>query len=560
MRISLSHIARDAGGPHLASLRAFTVFMPIWLLGSLLGLPYLDRPLGIGFALVANTVGFGFAWLVLLLLRVTLFRERARSHVTLGIVVLGGALVGAAKGFSTMGILELLWSDGSHSGMLIERVLSAALVGMWFLPSAAFIEATMGRLQVARSLIAAEELARSRSYPPLAAETSAKIDALLTDALDIATDASQAPKSRSEKLRSLSHDHLRPLIEQLWSESREGAKSHWFLTVHTIAAARPISPLVVSAGMMLVSSGLIFSTVGIAEGFGRLSILLMSSTVFAIVAKSTRIRKPLPGALLMGACAIAYTAANEALGQILLGPFGEFSSLATGMLNAAIFFTMLVISALITLSAQEVSRLRSQLDEVLGRGYWASNDLEDFNRLRQRELATILHGQFQNGLLSAELALRGTTDASRLTEFITLVEQLRARLVNNQPAEQEHPHDTLSRRLSTLSERWRGMVDITTTGAEVVSDSPELSDFLFQVCEEAVSNASRHGLAQRVSIELTNLGSQIRLTVTDNGVGPRVGKPGLGTFLLNSRDKTTWTLSSGQNQAGSALTLTIAKT
>ena len=171
----------------------------------------------------------------------------------------------------------------------------------------------------------------------------------------------------------------------------------------------------------------------------------------------------------------------------------------------------------------------------------------------------MLHGEFQNGLLSAELALRGATDASRLTEFLTLVEQLRARLVNNQPAKQENLDETLSRRLSTLSERWRGMLDITTTGAEVVSDSPELSSFLFQVCEEAVSNASRHGLAQRVSIELTDLGSQIRLTVTDNGVGPRVGKPGLGTFLLNSRDKTTWTLSSGQNQAGSALTLTIVK-
>jgi hypothetical protein len=560
MRLSLSQIARDAGGPHLASLRAFTVFMPIWLLGSLLGLPYLDSPLGVGYALVANTVGFVFAWLVLLVLRVTLFRERARSHVNLWIVVLGGALVGAAKGFSTMGILELLWSDGSHSGMLIERVLSAALVGMWFLPSTAFIEATMERLQVARSLTSAEELARSRSHSPLAGETSATIDALLTNALDIVTDASQTPKSRSEKLRSLSHDHLRPLIEQLWSESREGAKPHWLLTARTIAAARPLSPAVVTTGMILVSSGLIFSTVGIAEGFGRLSILALSSTLFAIVAKSTRIRKPLPGALLMGTCAIAYTATNEALGQALLGPFGDFSPGATGTLNAAIFFTMLVISALITISAQEVSRLRSQLDELFGRENWASDDLGDLNRLRQRELATVLHGQFQNGLLSAELALRGTTDASRPTEFITLVEQLRARLVNNQPAEKENLDDTLSRRLSTLSERWRGMVEITTTGAEVVSDNPELTDFLFQVCEEAVSNASRHGLAQRVSIELINLGPQIRLTVTDDGVGPRLGKPGLGTFLLNSRDKTTWTLSSGQNQAGSTLTITSAKT
>lgn len=560
MRTSFAQVARDAGGPHLASFRAFTVFIPIWLLGSLLGLPQLDSPEGVGYALIANVAGFGFAFLVLVVLRVTLFQKRFRSHVPLWIVLLGGALLGAAKGFSTMGILELLWSDGSHSGMLIERVLSAAAVGMWFLPSAAFVEATMERLQAARSLTSAEELARSRSHSPLAAETSAKIDLLLTEALSITIDTFQAPESRSERLRELSHEHLRPLIEQLWSESQAGDKAHWLLTVRTIAAARPFSPAVVAAGVLLVSSGLIVSTVGIGEGFGRLGIMVLTSGLFALAATSTGIRRPLPGALFMGACSIAYTAMNEALVQILFGPFGVFSPLATGVVNAAIFITMLVISGLITLSAQEVSRLRGQLDELFGKGRWSSDDLEGVNRLRQRELATVLHGQFQNGLLSAELALRGAADTSRLTEFVTLVEKLRTQLVDFQPEEQEYVDESLSQRLSTLVERWRGIVEITTVGTDTISVSPELSHYLFQVCEEAVSNASRHGLAQSVSIGLTDDGSHIRLTVTDNGVGPRAGTPGLGTFLLNSREKTTWTLGSRHKQAGSTLTLTTART
>lgn len=556
---SLTQISRDIGGAHLASLRAFSVFIPIWLLGSLLGLPHLDSARGVVYALGGNAVGFALAWLVLLGLRRTLFRERARSHVPLWIVLVGGALLGATKGLSTMMLLELVWSDGAHASLLVERGLSAAIVGMWFLPSAAFLEATLERFQAARAIASAEELARLHPRPPIAEETTSRIDELLTQALEIANDTVQSPDTRAQSLTALSHEHLKPLIEHLWSESREDHRTHWPLTVQAIAAARPISPLVVSVGVLAVSSGLIVSTVGIVEGLGRLGIMALLASLFSIVARAPISSKPMGGLSLMGATSVAYTTTNETLAGAVFGPFGGFSSLATGALNAAIFFTMLVVSALINLSGQEAERLRVQLDGLFGIGNWSSDDLRDINRLRQRELATLLHGQFQNGLISAELALRGGANPSQLHQFVQLIEQLRAQLLNNQPAQQGH-HDSLGERLSTLAERWRGMVDITTEGVDEVSVSPELSDYLFQVCEEAVSNSSRHGLAQRVSIGITDDGSQICLVLTDNGVGPRAGKPGLGTFLLNSRSKTTWTLSSRQNQPGSTLTLTTART
>lgn len=558
MRNSFAQVARDAGGPHLASLRAFTLFIPVWLLGSLLGLPHLESVRAVGYALAANGVGFASAWFMLLGLRLTLFRHRARSHVPWLNVLLGGALLGATKGLATIGSLELIWSDGSHAAILGERAVSAAIVGMWFLPSAAFVGATIERIQAAKSLAVAEELARSRSHARLPEKTTKSIDALLDDALEIAIDTGRSPETRSERLRTLSHERLRPLIEQLWAESQSGTTHQGPFTFRAIAAARPISPMIVSVGVFAVSIGLIVSVVGVWEGAGRAGIMLIVAALFSHLAKSPLVKGPWSGLALMVTCSLAYTSTNELLAGALFGPFGAFSSLATGVLNGAIFFTMLAISALIILSTQEADLLRVQLDELFGRGNWTSRDLSEVNRLRQRELATLLHGEFQNRLLSTELALRGAANPASLNEFITLIENLRGKLLNNQSATPDKPGESLERRLSTLAERWRGIVEITSSASGELSLSQELSDYLFQVCEEAVSNASRHGLAQRVTIELSSEGKNVHLVVRDDGVGPRAGQPGLGTFLLNSRDSTLWSLDSSKNQAGATLRLTTA--
>src|SRR5262249_33745349 len=60
---------------------------------------------------------------------------------------------------------------------------------------------------------------------------------------------------------------------------------------------------------------------------------------------------------------------------------------------------------------------------------------------------------------------------------------------------------------------------------------------LYRIAQEAVSNAVRHGKAQRIDIRLENSGNRLGLTVTDNGVGfPRSnGRSGLGLRLMSYR-------------------------
>jgi signal transduction histidine kinase len=61
--------------------------------------------------------------------------------------------------------------------------------------------------------------------------------------------------------------------------------------------------------------------------------------------------------------------------------------------------------------------------------------------------------------------------------------------------------------------------------------SPETREALLRIGREAVTNASRHGRADMVSVELEN-SNGIRLRIADNGIGfdPAAlnGEPGFG--------------------------------
>jgi len=60
---------------------------------------------------------------------------------------------------------------------------------------------------------------------------------------------------------------------------------------------------------------------------------------------------------------------------------------------------------------------------------------------------------------------------------------------------------------------------------------------LYRTAQEAINNAVRHGQAQEISIQLEQTDEEIRLSVTDNGIGFDVekNKRGLGMTSMNSR-------------------------
>jgi two-component sensor histidine kinase len=85
---------------------------------------------------------------------------------------------------------------------------------------------------------------------------------------------------------------------------------------------------------------------------------------------------------------------------------------------------------------------------------------------------------------------------------------------------------------------WEGTVQVNWKLADGVSQvlnaNPTTAECLGEVVREAVSNASRHGSADLVEIEINLLDTKVLVKAVDNGSTTNTGKTlGLGSELLN---------------------------
>ncbi len=65
----------------------------------------------------------------------------------------------------------------------------------------------------------------------------------------------------------------------------------------------------------------------------------------------------------------------------------------------------------------------------------------------------------------------------------------------------------------------------------------QVAEQLYRIAQEAITNAVRHGRAERITLGVCNRGSKIALTVVDNGVGFENGSSsrGMGLHIMRYR-------------------------
>lgn len=76
-------------------------------------------------------------------------------------------------------------------------------------------------------------------------------------------------------------------------------------------------------------------------------------------------------------------------------------------------------------------------------------------------------------------------------------------------------------------------IDLKIEG--VVVDSPKVSDTLYHIIQEGMTNAVRHGNASKIQITLNYTGSGARFTIKDNGSGAKNIKEGFGMKGIRER-------------------------
>jgi len=172
-----------------------------------------------------------------------------------------------------------------------------------------------------------------------------------------------------------------------------------------------------------------------------------------------------------------------------------------------------------------------------------------------RDYAQFLHSEVQNQLLISALAARQPNfSAEDLKAEIENLRKLFEGLETERPLAENMSLDEV---LESLAERWDGFVDLETQlDRQLVGFAFDRSWALIEVLNEAISNSIRHGMASQVVVKVVKIDDVLDISVSDNGIGPTSGKPGLGSRIIEEITSGNWSLSSSP-AGGSVLKLQL---
>lgn len=237
--------------------------------------------------------------------------------------------------------------------------------------------------------------------------------------------------------------------------------------------------------------------------------------------------------------------------------------------NAVAVLALLAMSAIFE-GSRQIAAVGAETRQVNIELADETERLQAAGSVTQEQVALLLHGPVQGRLAAIALALNIHVQKLREDEAPSPVELSRRinRLLDEVESDLDALLETSSHQavairpfLESLSERWRGLVTVTFTvdsGVdECLHDNARLGIPVMDALEEGVSNASRHGSADVVSIALrctSDAGGTLEATVVDNGVGPEADpSAGFGLNSMTSRGA-MWSLRSG-DRGGAKLTI-----
>ena len=175
------------------------------------------------------------------------------------------------------------------------------------------------------------------------------------------------------------------------------------------------------------------------------------------------------------------------------------------------------------------------------------DQVESIARSRQvaslaRETAQSLHGSVQTRLVTCAMVIEqaaATEDESTLN--LALTEALSALGTPVAPA---RTTSTLSSEVARKVSLWEGFCTFDVqidplTALRFQNEAPAVG----RVVEEAISNAIRHGKATHIDIDVTaDTPQALHVVISDNGMGPQGGTPGIGSAYLAQVSQGQWAI------------------
>jgi len=183
-------------------------------------------------------------------------------------------------------------------------------------------------------------------------------------------------------------------------------------------------------------------------------------------------------------------------------------------------------------SLQEVFIIRQELAMSEERNRIA-RDLHD--SVKQQVFGLAL----QIGAAKAMLETKPEAVPERLDEAQNLISQVQAELVNLIRKLRPQADEDFDDKLKNYAEDWSRQTEIKI---KVLLDveakfSQTVENTLFRIVQESLANVARHSRARQVLIKLEKIGTEICLTITDDGGGFDVNKSSNGFGLQTMRER-----------------------
>jgi len=552
----------DVGGRWVADPRAFLVIAPAWLAFSLIGVPDVGTPRILLIALVANTAALIACFGLLLVFRHTIFANRERVSAHPALVVTAGAVIGAVKAIITVSLIATLLPDPSYYGALGSRTLGSALTGAWLLPVSAVFLATRERFQAERELLTRELLAHPPSASPTLFDRHEHVSSVISDVSHFIHRARVAVESRRAKpqelrdyLESVLHKNLRELSHQLVAPPTRALTDFTAKDEVATTIRRKSYPM---AWIALTHVGLtapfVLFQVGLAETLGRAAVSTTLLLAMFVILKNLPLTNLRWGVVQLAMGLVLWSGLNEVVNHAFFGSFGSVGFVVTGPANIVLVGLETLLLGSITVAVADRREIRHHLTHLLGEKYW-QRELSSLATIRhRRDLAQQLHGTVQNALLATLERLKANPSPVEFDDLTATLDALEKHLSKSHESTPSGGVDVATG-LDALQTRWEGVINITydLSGRHELLGSESIRTIV-DIAEEAVSNASRHGMATEIHITVSATPEGVSLEALDNGVGPRDGDPGLGHALF-SEITTTWSLRPRADSAGSRLAI-----
>jgi hypothetical protein len=358
-----------------------------------------------------------------------------------------------------------------------------------------------------------------------------------------------------EQLQHYVDDELRPFSHQIAHDGLSTINSdvtakevRRFQIPHQVDVSKSLRPYV---------STLLFQITLLAASQRSMTIIdalpvVLFTTVFFLIYFGS-LRKLFDGrkfATLSGT--IIGLTAYAIVGPLSLGVSESLGIAIPEHINYATIFVGLIFGTAnfgFTLLTSQRTEMAESLGETVSQLASAVSLLRQREWIARRRVSYVMHGTLQSSLNAAVLKLGASSNPSP-----EMIDQIRSDISQALDRIWQDRSDgySFARAQQEITNIWEGTVQVNWKLANGVSQAldanPTTAECLGEVVREAVSNASRHGGANWVEIQISIEDSKVLVKAVDNGSKTNTGKTqGLGSELLNDVCS-SWTLA--ENPAG----------